>query len=225
MRLNSLHRIKRGVQYHPYFFIIFPIIALVYYGLRSTTHWHWSTCILTGWDVAIYTYLVLTLRNLWRTDHANILQRAMQQDASKWIILMLVLLTLIMCFIAILVEINHLPTDSTIRITRLALTILTVISAWFFMHTIFAIHYAHDFYLALEKHKDGGLEFPKSPQPTYPDFLYFSYVIGTSAQTADVSLTSQSMRKLNTLHLLMAYGFNTTILAITINVTATFIGT
>ncbi len=93
------------------------------------------------------------------------------------------------------------------------------------MHTIFAIHYAHDFYLALEKHKHGGLAIPSTPNPTYPDFLYFSYIIGTSAQTADVSITRQPMRILNTLHLLLAYGFNTTILAIAINVTATFIST
>ena len=52
---------------------------------------------------------------------------------------------------------------------------------------------------------------------------YFSYVVGTSAQTADVSTTSRPMRVLLTLHLLLAYGFNTTILAISINVAANFI--
>ena len=146
-----------------------------------------------------------------------------EQDASKWLILFLVILTLIICFIAIVIEINHLPKNSVIPIGQLSLSILTLIAAWFFMHTIFAIHYAHDFYLALEKHKDGGLDFPKTSHPTYPDFIYFSYVVGTSAQTADVSTTSRPMRVLLTLHLLLAYGFNTTILAISINVTANFI--
>ncbi|MNE11145.1 hypothetical protein D3C80_1038900 [compost metagenome] len=223
MKIHSLHRIKIGVQYHPYFFIIFPSIAVLYYFLQWLTPWSWSSCLLISWNISIYNYLCLTIKKLWRTDYAHILQRALQQDASKWIILLLVIMTLIMCFIAIIIEINHLPTDPAIRIGHLILSILTIISAWFFMHTIFAIHYAHDFYLALEKHQDGGLDFPKSPQPTYPDFLYFSYVIGTSAQTADVSVTSQSMRVLNTLHLILAYGFNTTILAISINVAASFI--
>ena len=91
------------------------------------------------------------------------------------------------------------------------------------MHTIFAIHYAHDFYLAVAKHQDGGLDFPKTVEPTYPEFIYFSYVCGTSAQTADVNITSRSMRILNTLHIRLAYGFNTTILAICINVAASFI--
>ncbi len=222
-KIKSLQRIKTGIQYHPYFFIIFPSIAMFYYFLHLITQWSWSSCLLISWNIAIYSYLFLTIKKLWRTDHAHILQRALQQDASKWIILLFVVMTLIMCFIAIIIEINHLPTDATIRIGHLILSILTIISAWFFMHTIFAIHYAHDFYLALEKHKNGGLDFPKTPQPTYPDFLYFSYVIGTSAQTADVAITNQSMRILNTLHLILAYGFNTTILAISINVAASFI--
>ena len=223
MKIHSLHRIKIGVQYHPYFFIIFPSIAVLYYFLQWLTPWHWSSCLLISWNISIYHYLFLTIKKLWHTDHAHILQRALQQDASKWIILLLVIMTLIMCFIAIIIEINHLPADPAIRTGHLILSILTIISAWFFMHTIFAIHYAHDFYLALEKHQAGGLDFPKSPQPTDPGFLYFSYVIGTSAQTADVSVTSQSMRVLNTLHLILAYGFNTTILAISINVAASFI--
>ncbi|WP_425915959.1 DUF1345 domain-containing protein [Acinetobacter sp. TSRC1-2] len=225
MQIHPLHRIKTGVRSHPYFFFTFPAIAIFYYFLDWLTHWGWSTCLLISWNIAIYSYLLLTLKNLWRTEHENILQRAQQQDASKWLILLLVVLTLIMCFIAIVIEINHLPPDATIRTGHLTLSVLTLVSAWFFMHTIFAIHYTHDFYLALEKHTDGGLDFPKTPCPTYPDFIYFSYVVGTSAQTADVSITSRSMRVLNTLHLLLAYGFNTTILAISINVAANFIST
>lgn len=103
------------------------------------------------------------------------------------------------------------------------LAITTILCAWLFMHTIFAIHYAHDYYLALQQHQAGGLEFPKTPYPTYPDFLYFSYVIGTSAQTADVTISSRAMRILNTLHIVLAYMFNTTILAICINLVASFI--
>ncbi|WP_174558373.1 DUF1345 domain-containing protein [Acinetobacter bouvetii] len=225
MIMQLIQQIKTSIQSHLYFFVIFPAIAVLYLILNFVTPWSWSTCLLISWNITIYTYLFFTVTKLWRIDHGHILQRAMQQDASKWIIMFLVILTLIMCFIAIIIEINHLPQNTSIRTGHLVLSILTIASAWFFMHTIFAIHYAHDFYLALEKHKEGGLEFPKSPQPTYPDFLYFSYIIGTSAQTADVSITRQSMRVLNTLHLILAYGFNTTILAISINVAANFIST
>ncbi len=62
--------------------------------------------------------------------------------------------------------------------------------------------------------------FPRRRIQPIPEFLYFSYVIGTSAQTADASISSQPMRVLNTLHIILAYSFNTTILAICINLVA-----
>lgn len=54
--------------------------------------------------------------------------------------------------------------------------------------------------------------------PDYHDFLYFSIVIGTSAQTADVCLTSRSMRRLGAIHCFLAFLFNTTVLALTVNI-------
>ncbi|EMB8486677.1 DUF1345 domain-containing protein, partial [Acinetobacter baumannii] len=50
-----------------------------------------------------------------------------------------------------------------------------------------------------------------------------SYIIGTSAQTADVSITNKHMRLLNLFHAVLSFGFNTTILAICINVAAGFL--
>ncbi len=220
MKIRPFFSIKSGVIYRPYFFILFLITLLLYGALQYLSRWTWSTCLLISWNLAVSAYLIFTMSKLWRTDHQDILQRAQQQDASKWLILLLVVLTLVMCFIAIVVEINHLPHSSAIRAGHLTLSGLTIVSAWLFMHTIFAIHYAHDFYLARQSSDNGGLDFPKTKDPGYSDFVYFSYVIGTSAQTADVSLTSRGMRQLNIVHILLAYGFNTSILAIIINVVA-----
>lgn len=89
---------------------------------------------------------------------------------------------------------------------------------------MFAIHYAHDYYLAKSRQVDGGLDFPKTDQPDYLDFVYFSYIIGTSAQTADVSITSSQLRHLNIFHCVLAFIFNTVILAVAINVAASLIG-
>ncbi|MEG2359664.1 DUF1345 domain-containing protein [Acinetobacter sp.] len=223
MKLQPFFSLKAGVQYRPYFFVSFLMAILLYGALQLFSPWTWSTCLLISWNIAVSCYLIFTMRKLWHADHLHILQRAQQQDASKWLILLLVIMTLGMCLIAIVLELTHLPNDPTIKYGHLALSLLTIISAWFFMHTVFAIHYAHDYYLALADQQDAGLDFPKTAQPTDPDFLYFSYVIGTSAQTADVSITSRPMRILNILHIILAYGFNTSILAISINVAAGFI--
>ncbi|MBP7395112.1 MAG: DUF1345 domain-containing protein, partial [Zoogloea sp.] len=65
---------------------------------------------------------------------------------------------------------------------------------------------------------NGGLQFPGETDPDYGDFLYFAAVIGTSGQTADVSFASRPMRRIGLLHCVLAYAFNTTLLALTINI-------
>ena len=64
------------------------------------------------------------------------------------------------------------------------------------------------------------LDFPGDDAPDFIDFLYLSFVIGTSAQTADVAMTSRRMRRLGLVHCVLAFLFNATVLALTINLTA-----
>ena len=68
--------------------------------------------------------------------------------------------------------------------------------------------------------KPAGLEFPRDESPDYGDFFYFAAVIGTSGQTADVSFVSKPMRRIGALHCILAYLFNTTVLALLINIGA-----
>jgi uncharacterized membrane protein len=83
---------------------------------------------------------------------------------------------------------------------------------------MFALHYAHDYYASEVRGEHGGLQFPGGHAPDYADFLYFACIIGTSAQTADVSLTSRRMRRTGMVHCVLAFFFNTTLLALTINI-------
>jgi uncharacterized membrane protein len=88
---------------------------------------------------------------------------------------------------------------------------------------IFALHYAHEYYGVDED--DGardaeGIDFPGHVPPDYWDFLYFAIVIGVACATADADFTSQGLRRLGTVHSLVAFAFNTIIVALTINLTA-----
>jgi uncharacterized membrane protein len=100
------------------------------------------------------------------------------------------------------------------------------VSAWVFIHLTFALHYAHDYFdeLATELGKPlverGGLRFPGTETPDYYDFLYFSYVIGVACQTADVDITSSLMRRTALVHCVLAFFFNSAVLALTINIAA-----
>ena len=101
---------------------------------------------------------------------------------------------------------------------KYVLLLITILSSWAFTQMMFALHYAHSFYTSIDQHQDGGLSFPNQPLPDYIDFLYFACVIGTSGQTADVSFTNQSMRKIGLIHCVLAFFFNTSLVALMINI-------
>ncbi|MBF7685760.1 DUF1345 domain-containing protein [Acinetobacter sp. B10A] len=221
--MKYLKKIYFGIIHHPRFYTMIPVGVMIGLITHTTTDWKWSTITLISWNIAVIFYLMCTFTQLKGDQQQHIIRRAKKQDEGKWTILLLVFIALIMCLCAILVNLSHIPAQSDIKYARVALSIFTIMSTWFFVHTIFAIHYAHDFYVAYQKHQETGLEFPKTQKPTYSDFIYFSYVIGTASQTADVSITSSKMRRLNTLHLLFAFAYNTLILAICINIAASLL--
>jgi uncharacterized membrane protein len=88
---------------------------------------------------------------------------------------------------------------------------------------MFATHYAHEYYSALSRGLEPGLQFPGTNVPDYLDFVYFACVIGTSGQTADVSISSKPMRRVGLIHCVLAFFFNTTLIALTINIAASLI--
>ncbi len=108
---------------------------------------------------------------------------------------------------------------------QLAAILLTVPLGWATLHTVAALRYAHLYY-APEKPRDGGgrdrggLAFPGDGEPTVWDFLYFSFVVGMTAQVSDVQVLSGDLRRLTLLHGVASFFFNTVILALAVNVAA-----
>lgn len=222
--VGLFQHLGRSVQNRPHFFIALIFGVVVASLLAWLTSWKWSTILLASWNGSISLYLLHVWKLMRSADHSQMQQQAKKQDESKWVIMLIVLLAITMSLVAILVQLSQLPSGHYEKLGHVALALLTIISAWLFMHTVFALHYAHDFYMALSRNEEnGGLDFSGTEHPTYPDFLYFSYIIGTSAQTADVSITNKHMRLLNLFHAVLSFGFNTTILAICINVAAGFL--
>lgn len=195
--VGLFQHLGRSVQNRPHFFIALIFGVVVASLLAWLTSWKWSTILLASWNGSISLYLLHVWKLMRSADHSQMQQQAKKQDESKWVIMLIVLLAITMSLVAILVQLSQLPSGHYEKLGHVALALLTIISAWLFMHTVFALHYAHDFYMALSRNEEnGGLDFPGTEHPTYPDFLYFSYIIGTSAQTADVSITNKHMRLL-----------------------------
>src|SRR5262249_49406167 len=113
---------------------------------------------------------------------------------------------------AIIVELGTTP-GGTREPLRLVLATITIVLSWAFIHTIFALHYAHEYHAEHRKHR-GGLEFPGEGAPDYWDFVYFSFVIGMAAQTADVAVTSKTIRPTVAAPGLVSFVFNAPLLAL-----------
>jgi uncharacterized membrane protein len=97
----------------------------------------------------------------------------------------------------------------------------TILLSWAFVHSIFATHYAHEFYR--EGPSASGLKFPGGDKPDYMDFMYFSFVIGMTFQVSDVAITSRSIRHTVLAHAIVSFLFNVALLAIMINIAASAI--
>lgn len=180
---------------------------------------HTVTRLVISWNVFSCLYLVLAVHMVLLADHDTMRMRAKQQDEGRRTVLAMVVLAALATLGAIIAELAAVKDMvGTERYAHIALAVLTISTSWAFTHVMFALHYAHDFYFNRLKKQPGGLEFPGTEQPDYGDFIYFAFIIGTSGQTADVSLTTSAMRRTGVLHCVLAFFFNTTLVALTINI-------
>jgi uncharacterized membrane protein len=177
--------------------------------------------VLLGWNTGAVLYLLLAWHGMRASTVESIRQRAVTQDEGRHAVLVFVVLAAAAVLLAVgtqLAQVRNL--HGTARSVHIALAAFTVVTSWLFMQVLFALHYAHDFYMARVRGKDDPLLFPGTTDPDYADFFHFACVIGTSAQTADISFNGSSLRPVGTLHCVVAFFFNATLLALTINLAA-----
>jgi len=195
--------------------------ALVFAALQSEWATHAATRFLVAWNAGALLYLVLAAEMIARSTTRNIQRRALRENDGRLVVLSLVVAAAVIVLFAIgsqvaVVKELHGPR----REAHIALAALTLVTSWAFTQTMFALHYAHHFYVDRSLQQPDALLFPGSSEPDYVDFLYFAGVIGTSAQTADVSFNGSGLRGIGLIHCVLAFFFNTTVLALTINIAA-----
>lgn len=181
-----------------------------------------STRALLAWDAGVGWFCLTMLHAMAKSDDCDMQARASVQDEGQHLILGLVLTAAIISIGAIAGELSLAKADhGLVRVARVGLAFVTVIVSWFVVQLIFALHYAHQYYSSDGKDGvAGGLVFPDDDTPDYWDFLYFAVVIGVASQTADVSFQTKSLRRVGTVHGVIAFTFNTVVLALTINLLA-----
>ncbi|HKB54337.1 MAG TPA: DUF1345 domain-containing protein [Ramlibacter sp.] len=176
---------------------------------------------LIAWNFGALLYLLLAWEMTHKRPVQAIQERSAEQDEGATAILVLVVLGAAAVLLAVgtqlaqVKELHGMP-----KAAHIGLAGLTVFTSWLFTQVLFGLHYAHDFYAARVRGEPDPLQFPGTKDPTYTDFFYFACIIGTSAQTADVSFTTSDVRPIGTLHCILAFFFNATLLALSINLVA-----
>lgn len=183
---------------------------------------HKTTRILFAWDGGIGLYLILAMWMLLHSNTDKIRRRAAAQDEGRIAILAMTTFTAVVSLAAIVAELATAKSlTGVVKAEHIGLAGLTVFLSWTFMHTMYALHYAHEFYTERQGKVVEGLEFPgQYHKPDYWDFVYYSFVIGTTTATADINITSGRLRRVTTIHCVVSFFFNTTILALTVNIGA-----
>jgi uncharacterized membrane protein len=169
--------------------------------------------ILAGFSTAASVFLLSCLPLLGH-DPQGIRDSAARNDANR--VTMLVL-TVVLALVVLVTIASVLAERGTPTRAAIALIIVTLVLAWTFANTVFALHYAHLYYQRDGAGDLGGLGFPDTEEPDYPDFLYFSITLGMTFQTSDVTISGRHMRRVALLQSIAAFIFNIGILAFTIN--------
>jgi uncharacterized membrane protein len=175
--------------------------------------WRMPTRILLGWDGGVTLYLILIGWIMGHASVAGIRHRAAVEDEGAIAVLVLTTAAALASLAAVIAELGrgHGP-------WQVALGLGTIVLSWAFMHSIFALHYAREYYGEGRDRRVGGLVFPGNDEPDYWDFLYYALVVAMTAQVSDVQITSKVLRRLTTLHGAISFFFNVAVLALTVNI-------
>jgi uncharacterized membrane protein len=192
-------------------------------------HWLGGFAGLVGWNVGGVFYLTTTVWMLWRNDEATVRRRAAYEDEGPSLTQAIVISAVVASLAATVLamrESKAITAHNPIAPPwAWVFSISTLIVGWLIMQTVFALHYAHRYFgdSDLDGRIDGGVDFPGQAPKTYHEFIYMAVCIGASAQVSDFNITSTRFRNLVTIHALLAFFFNTMILALGINIFATIL--
>jgi uncharacterized membrane protein len=217
LRFRKMPRPFRVVYARPRTFIAIAIGIASFFVLPASLRL--VTRLLVGWDVFVALYLILVYTMVLRSRPRSIRRNAALQDDGRFLIPLLTALGAFATLAAIVSELGEAHRNPP----QLMFATATIALSWAAVHTAFALHYAHEYYRGDDP---GGLQFPsgnRREDADYWDFVYFSFVVGMTAQVSDVGITDRTIRRTVTAHGIISFVFNTALLALMVNIAASAI--
>lgn len=206
-------------RYLPFYVAVVCGLAMLALAL-----WLWPyLAIQSAANVFFIVYLALESVKFRGLTAEFLKKHAASTDEPAWVIVVVTFGAAVVAVGSLFVLVNKGGHPNALE---LALSLAAVALGWLTIHTMVAVHYAHLYWRpddrgtkkSQESVEHGGLDFPGDDEPGGYDFLYYSLVIGMTAQTADVNITKTRMRKLTLLHAVVSFIFNTVLVAAAVNV-------
>ena len=205
-----------GNRIAPTRFLIFFAMLVVSIGM-ATVVTPWWLSVMLGFDLSALVF-VLSCIPLLDHDHKHMRKVAIESDANRGVLLLLAFALMAVVMVAVgsqMAEADHTSW------TDIALTIVTLLTAWFFGNSVYALHYSHLFYTADDGGKDmAGIDFPGTKLPQFSDFVYFAFTVGSTLAVSDTAITSPHIRKVVTAHSIAGFIYNVGVFALTVNLLA-----
>jgi uncharacterized membrane protein len=179
-----------------------------------------AAAISIGGDVFYGTYLLFVGGIALQMTPMELRRRAAADDEGIVFISAITLAAMCFSMISIFRIINAPIKPDTLH---LALALSAAPLAWFVLHTNAAFHYAHAYYgdpdgVGVGRPERAGIKFRGTNEPGMPEFLYYAFVIGMTAQVSDVNVESTWMRQRTIAHSVASFIFNTVLIAMAVNV-------
>ena len=175
------------------------------------------------WDIFAFTFVGASWLVFATHSIQHIKTEAKTEDGSRVLVFALILISsFASMFIVLMLMLSDVSKSMPVAY-YLPIVITAILMSWSLVHTVFTFHYANMFYDGDKQDNSkhlGGLDFPNESHPDYIDFAYFSFVIGMTFQVSDVQITSKTIRRITLFHSLLAFGLNTFVVALTINIVA-----
>lgn len=169
-----------------------------------------------GWIAGAVVYLVWTWAVIWRMDTAATREHAEfhERDGTRHLSHVIV----VAASLTSLAGVGYLfyaTSGNTPDLAAGLVGVLSVLSSWCAIHTVYTLRYARMFYSAADPQRP-GMNFDGDP-PAYLDFAYVAFAIGMCFSVPDIGLTNRTFRTTVMSHSLVSYLFATIFIAIAVN--------
>ena len=172
--------------------------------------------LLAGGDVFYLVFLGLCLVMLAGQKTSDLKTRAKTEDEGIVIVVFITLATMAYFCDGVFTALNR---KHVVEMAPLAMAGIGTLAGWLTLHTVMAFHYAdiHYFDDPDVANDERDLAFPGGGDPGSWDFLYYSFVVGMTAQVSDVQILTTAMRRTTLWHGVVSFFFNTVFIAMAVN--------